>query len=158
MTTFYCLRFETPPTWRARNREAGYIPRQCVPFPPPRTTRRAAMEVFDPSSTRDITVVIHCTPFRVHTRTVRKTRSGQPLLWYAVEYPTWGIADNSSTLWTDMIAGISAGALCYSIRCKSVSRYVAHIESFKVVTPRHFEPKAFVMCVECLKSQSVKYI
>jgi hypothetical protein len=57
MTTFYCLRFETPPTWRARStylyppgkRWPGYSRRHRVPFSSP---RKATVEVFDPASTR----------------------------------------------------------------------------------------------------------
>jgi hypothetical protein len=56
MTTFYCLRFETPPTWRTRSpylRPSGtgwpsYTPRHLVPFSLPPT-----VEVLDPASTRD---------------------------------------------------------------------------------------------------------
>jgi hypothetical protein len=40
MTTFYCLRFGAPPTWR-------------VLFSSPLTTRRATVKVFDASSTRE---------------------------------------------------------------------------------------------------------
>jgi hypothetical protein len=48
MTTFYCLRFETPSTWRARSMYfhppgkgwSGYIPRHWVPFSSPPTTSR----------------------------------------------------------------------------------------------------------------------
>jgi hypothetical protein len=48
MTIFYCLRFETPPTWRARSPYLyppgtgwpGYTPRHCVPFSSPPTTRK----------------------------------------------------------------------------------------------------------------------
>jgi hypothetical protein len=61
MTTFYCLRFETPPTWRARSpylytpgtRWPGYTPRHWVPFSSPPTTRRANVEVFFSASTRE---------------------------------------------------------------------------------------------------------
>jgi hypothetical protein len=61
MTIFYSLRFETPPTWRARSaylyppgtRWPSYIPRHLVPLSLPPTTRRATVEVFDPASTRD---------------------------------------------------------------------------------------------------------
>jgi hypothetical protein len=61
MITFYCLRFETPPTWRARSPYLylpgtgwfGYNSRYWVPFPSPPTTRRARVEVFDPASTRE---------------------------------------------------------------------------------------------------------
>jgi hypothetical protein len=57
---FYCLRFETPPTWRARSPYLylpgtgwpSYTPRHWVPFSSPTTTRRATMEVFEPASTR----------------------------------------------------------------------------------------------------------
>jgi hypothetical protein len=60
MTTFYCLRFEIPTTWRARSPYSypsragcpGYNPRHWVPFSSPPTTRRA-VEVFDPASTWD---------------------------------------------------------------------------------------------------------
>jgi hypothetical protein len=61
MTTFYCLRFEIPTTWRARSPYL-YLPRTGWPsythrnwvfFPSPPTTRRAAMEVFETASTRD---------------------------------------------------------------------------------------------------------
>jgi hypothetical protein len=60
MTTYYCLRFETPPNWRATfpylyPPETGwpsYTPRHWVPFSSPPTTRRATVEVFDPVSTR----------------------------------------------------------------------------------------------------------
>jgi hypothetical protein len=58
MTIFYCLRFETPPTWRARTsclHSPGtgwlhYIPRHWFPFRLPPTTRRAMVEVFKPAS------------------------------------------------------------------------------------------------------------
>jgi hypothetical protein len=60
MTTFYCLRFETSPTWRARSPYLyppgtgwpDYTLRHWVPVSSPPTTRRATMEVFDPVSTR----------------------------------------------------------------------------------------------------------
>jgi hypothetical protein len=56
MITVYCLRFETPPTWRARSHYLypsgtgwhGYTPRHWVPFSSPPTTRKATVEVFDP--------------------------------------------------------------------------------------------------------------
>jgi hypothetical protein len=74
MTTFYCLRFETPPTWRARfpylyPPGTGWpsdTPRHWVPFSSPRTTRRATVEVFDPASTREAS-------FKVLVRTSQKT-------------------------------------------------------------------------------------
>jgi hypothetical protein len=60
ITIFYCLRFDIPPTWRARS---SYLyspgrgwhsctPRYWVPFSSPPTTRRVTVEVFDPASTR----------------------------------------------------------------------------------------------------------
>jgi hypothetical protein len=60
ITTFYCLRLETPPTWRTRSPYLyppgtgwpGYTPRHWVPIPSPFTTRRATVEVFDSASTR----------------------------------------------------------------------------------------------------------
>jgi hypothetical protein len=64
MTTFYSLRFETPPTWRARSPYLyppgtgcpNYTPRHWVPFSSPPTARRATVEVFDPASTRELTL------------------------------------------------------------------------------------------------------
>jgi hypothetical protein len=61
MTTFYCLRFKTPPTWRARSPylyppgtvRPGYTTRNWVPFLSLSTTHRATFEVFDPTSTQD---------------------------------------------------------------------------------------------------------
>jgi hypothetical protein len=55
MTTWYCLRFETPPTWRDRSPYfyppgtgwPNYTPRHWVPFSSPPTTRRATVEIFD---------------------------------------------------------------------------------------------------------------
>jgi hypothetical protein len=59
VTIFYCLRFETPPTWRNRSPYLyppgtgwhSYTPRHWVPFSSPPTTRRATVEVFEPDST-----------------------------------------------------------------------------------------------------------
>jgi hypothetical protein len=62
MIIFCCLKFETPPTWRARPPylyppgtgwpSYVYIPRHWVPFSSPSTTCRATVEVFEPASTR----------------------------------------------------------------------------------------------------------
>jgi hypothetical protein len=60
MSTFYCLRFETPSTWWARSpylyppgtRWSSYTLRHWVPFSLPPTTRKGAVEVFDPASTQ----------------------------------------------------------------------------------------------------------
>jgi hypothetical protein len=59
LMTFYCLRFKTPPTWRARSLYLyplgtgwpSYSSRHCAPFSLPHTTCRATVEVFDPAST-----------------------------------------------------------------------------------------------------------
>jgi hypothetical protein len=59
MTIFYCLRFETPPTWKARSLYlyppgTGWsicIPRHWVTFSSPPTTHRTTVEVFEPAST-----------------------------------------------------------------------------------------------------------
>jgi hypothetical protein len=56
MTTFYYLRFETPPTWRARSpylypTETGwssYTPRHWVPYSCTFTTRRDKVHIFEP--------------------------------------------------------------------------------------------------------------
>jgi hypothetical protein len=60
MIIFYCVRLETPRTWRTRSLYLyppgtgwpGYNPRDGVPFSSPPTTRRATVEVFDPACTR----------------------------------------------------------------------------------------------------------
>jgi hypothetical protein len=65
MTTFYCLRFETPPTWRARSLYLyppgtvwpSYTPRHWVPFSSPPTTCSARVGIFEPTSTRASTVL-----------------------------------------------------------------------------------------------------
>jgi hypothetical protein len=54
MTTFYCLRFETPSPWRTRSPYLyppvtgwpGYTPRHWVPFSSPPTTRRATRDIW----------------------------------------------------------------------------------------------------------------
>jgi hypothetical protein len=58
VTMFYCLRFEIPPTWRARSPYLytpgigwpSYTPRHRVPFSSP-PTREAMVEIFEPVST-----------------------------------------------------------------------------------------------------------
>jgi hypothetical protein len=63
MAIFYCLRFKIPPIWRARfpylcspgTRWTGYTPRHWVPLSSPPTTRRATVDVFDPTFTREET-------------------------------------------------------------------------------------------------------
>jgi hypothetical protein len=62
MIIFYCRGFETPPTWRARSSYLyptgtwwpSYTLRHWAPFPSLPTTRRATVEVFEPTSTRVI--------------------------------------------------------------------------------------------------------
>jgi hypothetical protein len=56
MTTFYCIRFETPPTWRARSPYLfpsgrwwpSYTPRHWIPFSSPPTTLRATWRYSTP--------------------------------------------------------------------------------------------------------------
>jgi hypothetical protein len=56
MTTFYCLRFKSTPTWRVRSPYLyppgtgwpRYIPRHWVPFLSSLTTHSVMIEVFDP--------------------------------------------------------------------------------------------------------------
>jgi hypothetical protein len=65
MTVFYCLRFETPPTWKAKSPYLyppgtgwpSYTSRPWVPFSSPFTTRRATVGVFEPAS-KLVTLVI----------------------------------------------------------------------------------------------------
>jgi hypothetical protein len=59
MTTIYCLRFETPLTWRARSPHlysprtgwSSYTPRHWVPFSSPCRTCTAMVEVSNAAST-----------------------------------------------------------------------------------------------------------
>jgi hypothetical protein len=60
VTIFYSLRFETPPTWRARTPYLyptgrgwpNYAPRHWVPFSSPPVTRRTTVKIFESASTR----------------------------------------------------------------------------------------------------------
>jgi hypothetical protein len=83
MTILYCLTFETPPTWRPRSQYLyasgtgwpGYTPRHWVPFTSPPTTRRATVEVFDPSSTWSGSSAVMTTPrYIARARTSQKTK------------------------------------------------------------------------------------
>jgi hypothetical protein len=77
VTTFYCLRFETPPTWRARSPYLyppgtgwpSYTPRHWVPLSSPLTTRRDTMEVFEPAFTRGTTHNTQSTPYVASAQT-----------------------------------------------------------------------------------------
>jgi hypothetical protein len=77
MTIFYCLRFETPPTWRTRSPYLyppgtvwpGYTPRHWVPISSPPTTRRASVEIFDTWKLRNL-------PFVTSRRTEYRSPSG----------------------------------------------------------------------------------
>jgi hypothetical protein len=59
MTIFYCLRFETPTTWKAKSPYLypqgtgwpSYTPKQWAPFSSPFTIDRATVEVLKPAST-----------------------------------------------------------------------------------------------------------
>jgi hypothetical protein len=76
MTKFYCLRFQTPPTWRARSPYlyppgiglSSYIPRHWVPFSSPPTTHRATVEVFESASTRRLLVLVIKTLYGSHRK------------------------------------------------------------------------------------------
>jgi hypothetical protein len=73
MTTFCCLRFEIPPTWRVRSpylyppgtEWPGYIPRHWVLFSSPPTTRRTTMAVFEPASTWDFECIFNLSLYSV---------------------------------------------------------------------------------------------
>jgi hypothetical protein len=68
MTIFCCLRFETPPTYRAGSPYLyppgtgwpSYTPRHWVPFSSPPGTQRAMVEVIEPASTQGWTVDFAC--------------------------------------------------------------------------------------------------
>jgi hypothetical protein len=59
VTMFYCLTFETPPTWGVKSPYLyppgtgwpSYTPTHCFPFSSPPTTRRSTVEVLEPAST-----------------------------------------------------------------------------------------------------------
>jgi hypothetical protein len=69
MTSFHGLRLETPPTWRSRppylytprTGWPGYTSRLWSPFLPPPMTRRAMVEVFEPTSTRGLGIHVRVT-------------------------------------------------------------------------------------------------
>jgi hypothetical protein len=76
MTTFYCLRFETQPTWRARSTYlyftgtgwSSYTPRHWVLFSSPSMT----MDIFDPASTRGFWQFRSLVYYNVTVRPVRQ--------------------------------------------------------------------------------------
>jgi hypothetical protein len=84
VTILYCLRFEIPPTWRARSPYLylpgtgwrSYTPRYWVPFSSSSTTRRAMVEVFEPASTRvtQLQWSGNCLQDNSSARTTQKTR------------------------------------------------------------------------------------
>jgi hypothetical protein len=86
---FYCLRFEIPPTWRARSPylcppETGwpsYTLRHWVPFSSPRRTRRATVEVFEPASTR-VWLLIYNWTTHVDSRRIHKKTHPFPNIGY----------------------------------------------------------------------------
>jgi hypothetical protein len=63
MTTFYCLGFETHPTWRSRSPylypPGGQLYRQALDsLFVASTTRRATVEIFEPTSTRALSPLL----------------------------------------------------------------------------------------------------
>jgi hypothetical protein len=81
MTTFYCLRFEIPSTWRAWSPYLyppgtgwpSYTPRHWVPFSSPPTTCRVTMKLFDPASTRGCLAMAAALRYIVSARAAQKT-------------------------------------------------------------------------------------
>jgi hypothetical protein len=77
MAIFYCLRFEIPPTWRARSKYLyspgtgwpSHTPRHWNPFSSPPTTHRTTMEVFEPASTRGWLSSIPCVAYNLSALT-----------------------------------------------------------------------------------------
>jgi hypothetical protein len=92
MTTFYCLRFETPPTWRPGPHiyippEMGgpsYTPTHWVPFPSPFTTRRATVKVI---RTRLHTLECQCAiPWQINSRRAKLKLCPQQCLHFLPSY------------------------------------------------------------------------
>jgi hypothetical protein len=116
MTTFYCLRFETPPTCRTRfpylyrpgTGWPSYIPRHRVPFSSPPMARRATVEVFDSASIRvhwlnskPLRTTVETPRFHCYSSTVALflsagTRSPSRCLGTGPVYPllTWSLHSN----------------------------------------------------------------
>jgi hypothetical protein len=75
VTILYCLRLETPQTWRARyphlyppgTGSPGYTPRHWVLFSSPPTTCRAMVEAFELVSTRG-TDMLGCSSTSLYSR------------------------------------------------------------------------------------------
>jgi hypothetical protein len=84
MTTFYCLRFETPPTWRVRSPYL-YLPE--IESPP--TTRRATVEVLEPPSHETDTEADHIILWHVHWRPEYFHQRWRPLLGYDTVIKRW---------------------------------------------------------------------
>jgi hypothetical protein len=89
VTIFYCLRFETPPIWRARSPYLyppgrgwpSYAPRHWVPFSSPPTTLRDTVELFHPASTRNSDCNASCLEGTSNS-SARTMRKAQPLCCY----------------------------------------------------------------------------
>jgi hypothetical protein len=75
MTIFYSLRFETPPTWRARSlylypprtRCSVYSPKHWLHFSSSPTARRATVEVFEPTWTEQSNSLLPATTQHDHS-------------------------------------------------------------------------------------------
>jgi hypothetical protein len=87
-TIFYCLTFETPPTWKARSPYLcplgtgwpSYTPRHWVPYSSPPTTRRATVEVFEAASIRGTSIQrVFNTSVRTSEVTLRLLYKAQPV-------------------------------------------------------------------------------
>jgi hypothetical protein len=76
MTTFYCLRFETPPTWRARSPYlyAGLMTTfYCLRFETPPTWRARSPYLYSPGTGWLSYTPRHCIPFPSSVTTHRAT-------------------------------------------------------------------------------------
>jgi hypothetical protein len=83
ITIFYCLRFETPPSWRARSPYLyrpgtgcpSYTRRHLVSFPSPSTTRRATVDIIEHASTRGNPQQLSDSAYEISARTEQKKPS-----------------------------------------------------------------------------------
>jgi hypothetical protein len=122
MTTFYCLSFESTPTWRARSPYLyppgtgwlSYTPRHWVLFSSPPATRRATVEVFDLASTPLRIVQISLFVYFTSRTIVHSWRSESPRKQMHVVSPSLLERNHAAITWCVYLC---KGVRSYEIKC-----------------------------------------
>jgi hypothetical protein len=166
MAIFHCLRFETPPTWRARSPYLyppgrgwpSYTPRHWVPFPSPFKTRKATVDVFGPASTREARLNQSSLPgsfcrLRVTMENVCCLRVSMEnvrcLRWHGKRAPYWvGLHESASPQKRVLASGCPA---------MDYSGFQASRHSMYIMTPKPISMAYFVYPSNRFVCMSVPY-